>query len=212
VRRRRRTVEISRRIYRALLVAYPREFREEYGAQLEQSFGDLCREEAGQGGLTGLAGLWVRVLRDLASAAAVERMAGREIGTNGEVAVMERRLAWVGFVLLAPPLFFVTASLLKYELGVGFLFGPLEALMAEPARRHVFNLVSPVVFLGGLCLALALNAYAVLRLNVARERGALVGVVRIEIKALNVAVAASSLLLLATLVGYSLLEHFVYRP
>ena len=40
---------------RVLLVAYSKEFREGYGAQMEQAFGDLCTEEAERGGATGLA-------------------------------------------------------------------------------------------------------------------------------------------------------------
>ncbi len=126
--------------------------------------------------------------------------------------VNERRLVWAGLILLLAPLFFVTASLLKYELGIGVLFDPLEAILSEPGRRYVFNLVSPVVFLGGLILALVLNAYAVLRLNVGREGGAIVGTVRLEVRLWNILVVAVSLLLLVTLAGYFFAENFVYRP
>ena len=81
----------------------------------------------------------------------------------------DRRLAVVGTLLLLAPLYFVSASLLKYGLGIGFLFDPLEAILSVAERRVVFNVVSPFVFLGGLCLALAWNFYAVARLNVRRE-------------------------------------------
>ena len=84
--------------------------------------------------------------------------------------------------------------------------------MSEPGRRYVFNLVSPVVFLGGLILALVLNACAVLRLNVGREEGVIVGTVSLEVRLWNIAVVAASLLLLVTLVGYIFAENFVYRP
>ena len=124
----------------------------------------------------------------------------------------ELRLALAGVALLSASLFFVAASLLKYELGIGFLFDSLEALLSDPQRLRVFNLVSPVVFLGGLGLALALNAYAVLRLNVGREDGAIVGTVRVQVRFWNIAVTAVSLLLLVTLVGYFFVENFVYRP
>jgi hypothetical protein len=84
--------------------------------------------------------------------------------------------------------------------------------VADPRRQHVFNLVSPVVFLGGLVLALALNAYAVVRLNVGREDGVIVGTVRLETRFWNIAVAGVSLLLLVTLLGYFLAENLVYHP
>ena len=40
----------SERIYGALLLAYPREFRRDCGAEMVQAFGDLCREEKRRGG------------------------------------------------------------------------------------------------------------------------------------------------------------------
>ena len=64
----------SERAYRIMLKAYPREFREEYGAQMVQAFGDLCGEEGRRRGAWGLAGLWIRTLLDLiATAACAER-------------------------------------------------------------------------------------------------------------------------------------------
>jgi hypothetical protein len=97
--------------------------------------------------------VWVRTVPDLAATALAERIRAND----KEVMMQDRRLASIGFVLLLAPLYFVSASLLKYELGVGFLFDPLEAFLSVAGRREVFNLISPVVFLGGLGLALALN-------------------------------------------------------
>lgn len=39
----------SARVYRMLLLAYPRDFRCEYGLQMEQAFGDLYREACERG-------------------------------------------------------------------------------------------------------------------------------------------------------------------
>ena len=46
--------------------------------------------------------------------------------------------------------------------------------------------------------------------NVTREEGTLVSTVRLSLS--NIAVAAVSILLLATLLGYVFLENFTYRP
>lgn len=197
----------SERVYRVLLRAYPKEFREMYGPQMEQAFWDLCREETRNGGGVGFVRLWVRVGLDLASSAVVER--GR--AEDKETLVRDYKLAGAGFVLLLAPLYFVSASLLKYGLGVGFLFDPLEFILSEPERRYVFNLVSPVVFLGGLLLALALNGYSFVRFGVGREDHAIVGTARLEMKLANIAVSIASLLLLGTLVGYVFFENFAYR-
>ncbi len=83
--------------------------------------------------------------------------------------------------------------------------------MSDPESLRVFNLISPLVFLGGLVLALALNAYAVLRLNVSKEDGAIVSTVRLRIKFPNIAVAVVSFLLLFVLVGYAFLENVAPR-
>lgn len=123
----------------------------------------------------------------------------------------ERRLAAVGFIFLLAPLYFLSAALLKYGLEIGILFDPLEAFLSDPERVKVFNLISPVVFLGGLVLALALNVCAVLRINVGREDGALVGNLRLDIKLFNIVIVAASSLLLVILVGYVLLENFTHR-
>jgi len=200
----------SQRIYRALLKAYPVVFRREYGPQMEQVFADLYREAYERGGRRGIALLWVLTISDLAKMAVAQRIRFRT--DHDEVAMYYRRLAVVGSVLLLAPLYFVSASLLKYGLGIGFLFDQLETFLSVAGRRVVFNAVSPFVFLSGLCLALALNTYAVTRVNVRRDAGTLVSTVRIKLELWNIAVAAASILLLATLLGYVFLENFTYRP
>jgi hypothetical protein len=202
-----RTLIVSERVYKALLKAYPKGFRSEYGSQMVQTFRDLCREELKRGGIAGLVGLWVRTVLDLAKTALAERGS-----TNDkEVVVNDHKLAGIGFAFLLAPLFFVSTSLLKYGLGIGILFDPLEAFLSDSERLRVFNLVSPVVFLGGLGLALALNAYAVFRLNVNKENGTVVSTVRLKISFWNIAVISASSLLLVTLVGYAFLENFALR-
>ncbi len=199
----------SERVYRMLLLAYPRDFRCEYGAQMEQAFGDLYREACERGGRSTIALLWALTITDLARTAVAQRITPR--ADHEEVAMYDRRLAVVGLLLLLAPLYFVSASLLEYGLGVGFLFDPLEAFLSVAERRIVFNVVSPFVFLGGLCLALALNTYAVARLNFRREEETMVSIVRLKLKSSNIAVAVISILLLATLVGYVFLENFTHR-
>ena len=198
----------SERVYRVLLLAYPREFRRDRGAEMTQVFGDLCREEKRRGGAFGLMRVWVRTVPDLVATAFSERIRAND----KEVMMQDRRLAFIGLLLLLAPLYFVSASLLKYGLGVGLLFDPLEAFLSVEGRRVVFNVVSPVVFLGGLGVALALNIYAVTRFDVSREDGTVVSTVRVRLGLWNLAVAAVSVLLLATLVGYVILENFTYRP
>jgi hypothetical protein len=167
------------------------------------------RISAGTSGAAGFLRLWICTILDLGTTVFVEKIsgsAGKEVGVN------DYKLAGAGFAFLFAPLYFVSASLLKYELGIGLLFDPPDkALMSDPENLRVFNLVSPLVFLGGLGVALLLNAYAVLRLNVGKEDSSIVGTVRLEARFWNIAVMAVSLMLLVTLVDYFVAENFVYR-
>lgn len=206
-----RAYRISGAVYRALLRAYPEEFRRDYGAQMEQTFSDLRHGEFRNGGKIGVAKLWTRTLLDLVATAFVERISGHGRVRDKERVVSNYRLAGLGMALLLAPLYFVFASLLKYGLGVGVLFDPMEAFLSVAQRREVFNLVSPLLFLGGLGLAVALNVYPVLRLNVGREDGMILGTIRIEIKPVNIAVVVVSSMLMSTLLGYAVLENFTIR-
>jgi hypothetical protein len=203
----RQTSPASVRVYTALLKAYPKRFRSEYGTQMQQLFRDLHKER--RGSRSGIVLLWIRTLSDLVPTAVAQRIMSH---TNRREAIMQnRRYAVIGLVLLIAPLYFVSASLLKYGLGVGFLFDPLEAVLSVAGRREVFNLVSPVAFLGELCLAAALNVYAVARFDISREDGMIVSTIRVTPGLWNIAVAVVSILLVATLTGYALLENLTHH-
>jgi hypothetical protein len=176
---------------------------------MEQAFGDQYREACQRGGKSRVALVWALTISDLARTAVAQRITPR--ADHEEVAMNDRRLAVVGFVLLLAPLYFVSASLLKYGLGIGFLFDPLEAFLSVDGRRVIFNLISPFVFLGGLCLGLGLNTFAVARVSVRREDQMIVSTVRFKLKLSNILVATMSILLLATLLGYAFLENFTHR-
>jgi hypothetical protein len=123
----------------------------------------------------------------------------------------DNRLAGIGFVLTLPPLFFVSAAVLKYGLGVGYLFDMLDIFYSSPDRLRVFNIVSPIVFLGGLLLALVLNLYPILRLNLRRDNDTTISTVTVKAKLWNLIVVAVSFFLLVTLIGYAFLENFTHR-
>lgn len=118
------------------------------------------------------------------------------------------RLAAIGFVLIVSPLFFVSAAVLKYGFSIGLLFDPLERFLSDPRRLAIFNLISPVVFFGGLLLAMALNLRAIARLEIRKQQGDFISTIRLTPKLLNIAIIALSALLTATLLIYAFLENF----
>ena len=116
---------ISERVYRLLMRAYPKEFREMYGAQMEQAFRDLCREETRRGGV-GLARFWVRVGLDLVSSAIVERRCAKD----KEAAMRDHKYRSVvgvalatAFILLIPLLAAPAWNLADFVFAGALIFG-----------------------------------------------------------------------------------------
>ncbi len=58
-------IEASEKVYRALLILYPVDFRREYGSSMAQVFRDVCRHKYQQQGRTGVVLWWCRTLLDL---------------------------------------------------------------------------------------------------------------------------------------------------
>jgi Ca2+-binding EF-hand superfamily protein len=71
------------RLYRVLLCAYPSDFRQRYGGEMAQVFGDRCRGIAQTQGLRGLLWFGVRSVPDWLTSTVRERMASMvEIGSQ----------------------------------------------------------------------------------------------------------------------------------
>jgi hypothetical protein len=103
------------------------------------------------------------------------------------------RMALLGFVLLLPGLVLVSSGLLGLE-PVGIL-------------------VHPVLVMGGLLLAFALNAILLFRVRFGQEEDALIGTVSLRLRgtALNLTALGLSCLLLATVTVYVFVENFQPR-
>ena len=71
------SLSVSVRIYRALLVAYPKKFREHYETQMVQVFRDSFRYEYHRNGMSGVIDLWLHSFVDLVFTALIERIMER---------------------------------------------------------------------------------------------------------------------------------------
>jgi hypothetical protein len=69
-------VELSARVYRVLLGVFPRAFRREFGADMEQLFRDLALQALRDGGVAGLVRLWLAALFDLTVSAGAQHLEG----------------------------------------------------------------------------------------------------------------------------------------
>ena len=95
-----RAVSGSERLYRALLAAYPKEFRRAYGREMAQVFRCMCREEVVSSGSRGLVRLWVRTLWDLLTTALAERIK-QALGISTRMRSPSTLVRWSG--LATPP-------------------------------------------------------------------------------------------------------------
>jgi hypothetical protein len=111
----------------------------------------------------------------------------------------------LGLVLLAPVVLFITASILKYAVGLSSLYNGL-GFFADPQQLPWYDRISPVLFLGGPLLAAALSLGTIIRLDVRRETDRVVTVVTLTPRFLNLAVAVMSFIILAALIGYVMAE------
>jgi hypothetical protein len=118
-------------------------------------------------------------------------------------AVSRSTLAWIGIGLILAPSYFVGAAILKYGLGIGWLFDPLATLFAGPQRLRFLNFViTPLLFFGGSLLALAVNFYAVIRSEAKNDRA---------LRIANFLVVFISLSLLVIMTTYGYLENVTHR-
>ena len=124
--------------------------------------------------------------------------------------ITHTRLAIIGLSLTLAPLYFVAANVMKYEVGVPILSGPLEYLYADPRIFHWFNIFSPILFLGGLFLAILCNLLPIVRFNVRREADRIVSTITFKSHLLNLAVIGLSGLLLSILISYVLVENIAH--
>jgi hypothetical protein len=72
-----KSLSVSVRVYRALLVAYPKKFREHYEVQMVQVFRDSFKDTYHHNGMPGVIDLWLHTWADLLVTALMERIMER---------------------------------------------------------------------------------------------------------------------------------------
>jgi hypothetical protein len=121
----RRVVSGSERLYRALLAAYPKEFRRAHGREMAQVFRCMCREEVVSSGSRGLVGLWVRTLWDLLATALAERIK-QALGISTLVGSSSTLSQWSGLAAAAGGVLLIASGVL-YWVNEILLYGEVNA-------------------------------------------------------------------------------------
>jgi hypothetical protein len=103
-----------------------------------------------------------------------------------------RRTAWWGTLLVLLPALFLLSVFLKYELALGFLFDPLDALIFAPIRQSSYKLIEPLLLFVIPLIALVINIMAITHFSLDRTAAEVELVVSIRRKWFNWAVIAIS--------------------
>lgn len=117
----------------------------------------------------------------------------------------------LGIFLIFPAIYFILASILKFNFGISLLFDPLEILFSSSGMFKVFNLISPVVFLFGLAGAFVINLLAMFSIKLWKEKSRFQSEVSFNPQALNLFVTALSLICLILMLTYVVTENFIIR-
>ena len=119
-------------------------------------------------------------------------------------------LTMLSFVLVVPALYFVSANLFKYQLGVDVLYSPIAWLQDLPNGQQLFEIIfSPVVILGGIFVAAIINTFSVLRFAVRREEGEVISTITLKTRVWNLVVLGLAVGLSAILFAYLLAENVI---
>jgi len=119
-----------------------------------------------------------------------------------------RKTAIMGILLCLPAFYFVSANILKYQLGIGFIAEPLQYFYDDQGILKYFNLFSPFFLFGSLALAIFLNAVSIFQLHVSKSKNTITGTVSVKRKIFNLIAVGFGGLLMCILLGYAFVENY----
>lgn len=138
----------ARRIYRFLIHAYPREFRERYGAGMLELFTARYRRACSAGGLAARVRFWTQLCRDLALTATRERL--DSWGVSGRVALRQTvtsNLMSRKGVSVEPLLLDAKQSIRRFAKSPGFtMMALLIVALGIGANAAMFSVVDAFLF------------------------------------------------------------------
>lgn len=122
-----------------------------------------------------------------------------------------RKITGVSLILMFPALFFISASIAKYNLGIDFLFVPWRWLFCNKELMPFFNNILPMVFTGGLAITVLINLNQMFSFSLYADNGKFNGNLVFNPAFKNGLLLILSMLLLLILIGYVFFENFAMR-
>ncbi len=114
------------------------------------------------------------------------------------------RRALVAHLLTLPAFVFVTANVLKYELGHPWLH---DALSPAVEPHGLWNMLLTAAVVGGPTVALTLGLWSVVRVRLRREPGTVTGTISVQLQPAMLGVVGVAGTLLAIIVGHIVAEN-----
>jgi hypothetical protein len=171
------SLSVSVRIYRALLVAYPKKFREHYETQMLQVFRDSFRDAFHRHGMPGVIDLWLHTFADLLVTALIERVMERS-----QYMLSPKVILWGGVASVFGGIFWFmaasggAAAVLALVLGLGGLAGLYSRQAGQGGKLGLAGFALGII---GTVLVLAVlwwsstifsgPTYAIIHLRIERE-------------------------------------------
>ena len=153
------SLSVSVRLYRALLVAYPKKFREHYETQMVQVFRDSFRYEYRRNGVSGVIDLWLHTCADLLVTALMERISERsQYMFSPKIILWGGVAAAFGGVFWLMTLIASSGGLATFGLAVALGLGGLAGLYSLPSGGRAGKLALAGFVLGIIGAGLALAA------------------------------------------------------
>ncbi len=118
---------------------------------------------------------------------------------------------WAGIIMVFPAVYFILASILKYNFGISFLFEPLGIFFSSYEMLKVFNLVSPVIFLFGLLGAFIINFLTMFSIRFWKDKSLFQSEISFSPRILNLFVSGLSMASLIIMFTYAVVENFIIR-
>jgi hypothetical protein len=126
------SISISVRVYRTLLVAYPKKFREHYETHMVQVFRDSLRYEYYRNGVFGVIDLWLHTCVDLFVTALIERISERS-----QIMFSPKVIMWGGIASAFGGLLWVLTGAADFTIPLALLLtlGGLAAIHARHGKQ-----------------------------------------------------------------------------
>jgi hypothetical protein len=106
------------------------------------------------------------------------------------------------------PTWFLASQVIETRFGIGAFAGMWDYFLDDPKRSGAFNLISPVLFLGGLMVAVVSNLFAATGIRLRKEPGSLIeGTITLYPRTWNLAVLVLAGTLFIAMMGYAALEN-----